>query len=360
MRVDVVVGMQYGSEAKGKICQHLAVNNEYSASMRVQSIQAGHTVYYKDKIFKMRTIPCAWVNPEILLLIGPGAFISTTLLYDEILMLEDIGINIRDRLFIDYRANFIIESDAKAEAKDELVGRIGSTGEGAGASLIRKLNRKETPTRVVDLADLLYDTRVSVCDTIRLMNSMDSILVEGCQGTMLSVHTSPHYPYVTSREATVSGILSECGISPRDVERVHGVFRTFPIRVGGNSGPVGSKELSWEEMAVISGITGLKPETTTVTGRDRRIFWYSPSEMHHAMMVNRPTHLYCMFLDYLSTYNTDVTNFSGLAADTKVWIKDREKELGAKIDYMSTGPKPEEHIYRLTDNVKCYDMYEPL
>jgi len=84
MKVDVVVDMQYGSTAKGKVCAYLARNKNYDASVRVQSIQAGHTIYHKGKAYKMRTIPCAWVNMNTYIILGAGCFIDKQLLLDEI------------------------------------------------------------------------------------------------------------------------------------------------------------------------------------------------------------------------------------------------------------------------------------
>lgn len=342
MRVDIICDMQYGSCAKGAIAQYLVNNKRYTASVRVQSIQAGHTIYYKGKPFVMRTIPCAWVNPNVMLILGAGIFIEKELLMREIKMLEDAGIDIRSRLFIDYRANYVLPEDKEAETKGKLNRKIGSTGEGAGSSLIRKIWRKTGAQRVID-DSWMADNKLQVCDTIKLMNHLDSVLVEGCQGTMLALHTSPQYPFVTSRECTVSGILSECGLAPFDVENVHGVFRTYPIRVGGNSGETASKELTWEEIAERSGIHGLIPEKTTVTQRNRRIFEYSASEMHHAMLINKPNHLYCTFVDYLGAENYGLTQYDDLTPRAKSWIKDREKELGV-IDWLSTGEQAEHYI----------------
>lgn len=342
-KFDVVVDLQYGSTAKGKVAHYLTTRKRYSASIRVQSIQAGHTIYYGGKAFKMRTIPCAWVDPNVLLILGAGIFIEKELLLREISMLEEAGMDIKSRLYIDYRANYITKDDIEAEASASLTKKMGSTGEGAGSSLIRKIWRKTEPTRVID-DDWAHLHGLQVCDTVELMDKLNTVLVEGCQGTMLSVHTSPQYPYVTSRECTVSGILSECGVSPFDVENVHGVFRTLPIRVGGNSGKTASNELTWEEVAKRSGNYKLKPEVTTVTNRNRRIFEYSPAEMHHAMMLNRPNHLYLTFVDYIDYSDYGLTKFDKLSAKSKRWIYDREKELGQHINWASTGEKTEHFV----------------
>lgn len=344
MKVDVIVDLQYGSTAKGKVAQYLVSQKRYTASVRVQSIQAGHTIYYKGKSYAMRTIPCAWVNPNVMLILGAGIFIEKELLLKEIKMIEDAGVEIRSRLFIDYRANYVLQEDKNAERKGSLNKKIGSTGEGAGASLIRKTWRKSGAQRVID-DSWASDNKLQVCDTIQLMNHLDSILVEGCQGTMLALHTSPQYPFVTSRECTVSGIIADCGISPFDVENIHGVFRTYPIRVGGNSGITASKEITWDEISERSGIHGLIPEKTTVTQRNRRIFEYNSGEMQHAININKPNHLYCTFIDYLGASNYGLTEYENLTIPAKDWIKDREIEIG-NIDWLSTGEQPDHYIVR--------------
>lgn len=340
MKADIIVDMQYGSCGKGAIAQYLTTQKNYSATIRVQSVQAGHTIYHKGKKYVMRTLPCAWVDPNVLLILGAGIFIEKELLLKEIAMLEADGIEIKHRLYIDYRATYITDEDVKAEATNNLVKKMGSTGEGAGSSLIRKIWRKDTPSRVID-DEWAMKHKLQICDTITLMDSLNTVLVEGCQGTMLAVHTSPQYPYVTSRECTVSGILSECGIAPFDVDNVHGVFRSNPIRVGGNSGNTASKELTWEEVAKESGAKVIIPEKTTVTQRDRRIFEYSASEMKHAMMINRPNHLYLTFVDYINVEDYGKTEFEQLSDKSKRWIKERELELGQYINWVSTGEQAE-------------------
>lgn len=346
MRAEVVVDLQFGSTAKGKVCAHLARSQPFDASVRVQSIQAGHTIYQGGKQFKMRTIPCAWVDPGVRLILGAGCFIEKKLLLEEIEMIESAGYKIRDRLYLDYRANYVMPEDFLSEDKNNLTKKIGSTSEGAGASLIRKIWRKDKPTRVVD-DSWAGENGLNVFDSISWMNSGDMrILVEGCQGTLLSVHTSPYYPFCTSRECTVAGIISEAGISPFDVVEVHGVFRTYPIRVGGNSGDTGGKELSWEDIRNLSQNPDLKPETTTVTGRERRIFEFSDFDFQHSIWLNKPTKYYLAFMDYVNHIDYGVDRWDNLSARSRTWICSLEKRFDIKIGWVSTGEKPH-HIIDL-------------
>ena len=201
MKAEIVVDLQFGSTGKGAVCAYLARSGRFGASVRVQSIQAGHTVYYEGKLYKMRTIPCAWVNPEMLLMLGPGCFVDKDLLLEEIGMVDwATGGYVRDRLVVDYRATYVTEADVAAERG--LDKKIGSTAHGAGASLVRKLERRRKPTRAID-DSWLQDNRIRMEDSVQLLQR-ENVLVEGCQGTMLSVHTSPYYPYVTARECTAA------------------------------------------------------------------------------------------------------------------------------------------------------------
>jgi adenylosuccinate synthase len=352
MRADIVVGLNYGSEAKGKVCQYLVTGEQalsgrcYDASMRVQSIQAGHTIFFRGQPFKMRTIPCAWVNPDMYLLLGPGCFIEKELLLREVKAISDIYPNIRERLIIDYRAFYVTEEDRASESGQGLVGRIGSTGEGAGASLVRKLMR-QSDTRVKS-DDWAYDHGFLVKDTLEFADNM-CVLVEGCQGTMLSIHTSPYFPFLTSRECTASGIAAEAGIAPSDVKRVHGVFRTFPIRVGGRSGDTGGSETTWGEVGRSRG-REIVPERTTVTNRQRRIFAFSLPDLKHAFRINRPDCLYLTFVDYLNAEDEGKTDFRDLSLRTREWIARLEAEIGG-ICWFSTGQDPDHYIRRNKDGL---------
>jgi len=299
MIADIIVGMQYGSEGKGAFVNHaLQMETGYNMSMRVQSTQSGHTIYFKNQKYIMRSIPCAWVNPNVELLLGPGAFTERDILLDEIKSINgSLGGDVRDRLFIDKRVFEVEDRDKRKEADQKLDSRIGSTIHGSGSALNEKIWRKRTRGNK-NFIEWCLANKINVVDTIDHIQK-GTLLIEGCQGAMLSIHTSPFYPYVTSREATASGILSECGISPRDVRNIFGVFRTLPIRVGGNSGPTGSVEITWEEVSRRAGYN-VTPEKTSVTGRIRRIFEFSYDDMAHAIRVNKPTHLIMTFANYIA------------------------------------------------------------
>jgi adenylosuccinate synthase len=351
MKADVVVGLQFGSEAKGAaISRILHFNSEYDMSMRVQSTQAGHTVYYKDKEFKMQSIPCAWTNPNVELLLGPGCFTERELLLKEIKDINTaIGGDVRDRLFVDKRVFEVTQEDKNDEIACNLQKAIGSTAHGCGASLFRKLWRLRGKDNE-EFLNWCFDNKIKVADTIERMQNA-YVLVEGCQGAMLSIHTSPYFPFVTSREATVSGILGECGIAPPNVNHIFGIFRTLPIRVGGNSGPTGGKELTWDEVSESAGYT-VMPEQTSVTRRIRRIFKFSDSDMLHAIRVNRPTHLMMTFANYIVPC-VGVRGWKELSPTAQqvlsafishVNILSQDVGNRGKVIDMNTGPYPDQWI----------------
>lgn len=343
MRVDAIVDLQYGSTGKGKIAALLARSKKYGASVRVQSIQAGHTIYYNDKPYKMRTIPCAWVNLNVSLVLGPGIFIEKDLLLEEINMInEATGEDVRERLYLDFRATYINHQDYESE--DGMADSIGSTQEGAGASLVRKIMRREDVVQVQH-DSWAEDNGINVIDTVDYLNTQDMVMLEGCQGTMLSIHSSPFYPYCTSRECTVAGIMSEAGMAPADIDTVHGVFRTYPIRVGGKSGPTFGDEITWEEVGRRSNNPILKPEITTVTKRERRIFEFSMYELKHAIQLNKPDYLHCGFINYIDHDDYGKDRFEDLSMQSKAFVQHVERETGVPIMTIGTGEKPH-HIIR--------------
>lgn len=346
MQVEVITDLQFGSTGKGAIAAYLVNHENYDSSLRVQSIQAGHTVFYKGKPYKMRTIPCAWINPSVLLILGAGCFIDKQLLLDEIKMInEATGEDVRKRLFVDYRANYVLEEDVNEEQNRALESGMGSTAHGAGASLIRKMWRTNKASRVAD-DDWAAINHIQTGDTISFIQNQ-KVLVEGCQGALLALHTSPYYPFVTARECNVSGIIAEAGISPRDVTRIHGVYRSYPIRVGGNSGPTGGDEITWEEINLRAG-RNVDPERTTVTNRVRRIFEFSTVDFEHACMINKPTDLYMTFADYLGPDVYGKTVWDDISLQSRAAIarrlSDAESVSCVRTEWIGTGEQAHHYI----------------
>jgi adenylosuccinate synthase len=348
IRADVLVDLQFGSTGKGSVATYLVGKHKYDSSVRVQSIQAGHTIYHKGKAYKMRTIPCAWVDPDVELIIGAGCFIERELLLEEIEMVsEATGRDVRDRLFVDSRVFFVEEGDVQEERDRALERGMGSTAHGAGASLVRKMWRDPLKGGRVSDSPWAEDEGITVCDTIERLQGQD-VLVEGCQGALLSIHTSPYWPYVTTRESTAAGIMAEAGIAPRDVRSVLGVYRTLPIRVGGNSGPTGAPEISWEEVNRRAGYV-VEPERTTVTKRVRRVFEFSDEDFARACWVNKPDWLFMNFANYIAPGVYGKSSFDDVPAESAMAIQcevERAERLacGGKVRWIGTGEMPEHFI----------------
>lgn len=288
-----LVGAQFGSEGKGVIAGALA--DSFRGAIRVGGPNAGHSLYKDGRLFKMRSVPCAWVNPDAVLMIGAGAVVNPHVLMDEAIAIGNMtGADFR--VIIDPQAVLVRPEDEHYEMA-VLRDKIGSTAEGVGQARIAKIAReglarlaKDYPwpawVEIGDVASLAAD----------LMDVGGRIMLEGTQGAGLSLHHGI-YPYVTSTDTNASGIAAEAGIAPSKVKCTHLVVRTFPIRVAGNSGPMGGQELSWDDLTERFQIDA--PEQTTVTKKVRRIAEYDEAQVDRAVMLNNPCGIWVTFGDYL-------------------------------------------------------------
>jgi len=294
-----VVGGQFGSEGKGSIVGKIA--DRYALHVRTGGPNAGHTVYHKGRRWAMQTIPCGWVNPEALLILGRGAIVSPEILLREIEMLEQAGYSIYDRLYIDAYATTLTEEHHREEGGTEgvLHQRIGSTGEGVGAARHARLRRDDSQPLLASDVLPKHGLEDLISDTVSLINgSIDagySVLLEGTQGSGLSLTHGP-WPYVTTTDTNAGQLCVDAGISPLLLTDVCLVVRTFPIRVAGNSGPL-AREITWKEVSAIAK----QPieERTTVTKKVRRVGHFDPDMVERAMTLNRPTCIALTFWDYL-------------------------------------------------------------
>ena len=250
-KVFVVVGGQYGSEAKGLFASYLAKKENVDYAVRTGSINAGHTVFYKGKAYKNQQIPVAWINPHTRLVIGAGAYVSPGVLEREIKMIEEAtGQSIKDRLFIDGRCGSQLPIHAEREAG--LHERMGSTGEGVSEAIKDKMDRKFDYARFAGTPYAMRYKGKSYQeeDTVRALNRAydegGTILVEGTQGALLDLHLS-YYPFCTSRQTIAASWLAEAGLSPNMNLEIAMICRTFPIRVAGNSGPM-PNEVGWTDL----------------------------------------------------------------------------------------------------------------
>ena len=341
MTVVALVGAQWGSEAKGLIAADIA--DEFDVHIRTGAPNAGHTFYHEGLKWVARSVPCGWVNPEAHLVIGPGALIDAELLMQEVGAIEAEGFDIRGRLWIDLNAGLIdpvrhhgFEGGVHGAAHE----LIGSTGEGVGPARMAKIARSTFPRdlawtkyeRVQDRPDLFeWIARTQIIDTSRRTNKViDSgarVLLEGTQGCGLSlVHGD--WPFTTSTDTNAGQLAVDAGISPSFITRSILVARTFPIRVYGNSGPMG-EEITWEEL-------GVPEETTTVTRKVRRVAMWSDGRIRKAIELNRPAELAITFLNYLYPETAGITEWDKLTSEAQEWIRDKQASLGVPVRYVST------------------------
>jgi len=334
--VDVLIGGQYGSEGKGNIVGHIA--GEYDLLVRVGGPNAGHQVFAEPKPEKYYHLPSGTKRaPNARLLLGPGAVINPKKLLDE---LAEHSID-RDRLTIDGQAMIISDDDIEEEQR--LFGNISSTAQGVGVASAKKLTGRSDyksgkqlflAKDCDDLKPFIGSARKVLADAF--VNG-HRILLEGTQGTSLSVHHG-QYPHVTTRDTTVAGCLADAGIAPSNVRRVIMVCRTFPIRVGGPSGPM-ENEVDMEEIHVRSGIP-LDPlkvaERTTTTNRPRRIAEFDWEQFKDSVQLNGPTDIALTFVDYFGIQNRDAFRFEQLTNDTIRFVEEVERVAGRPVSLLST------------------------
>ncbi len=330
--VDVLIGGQYGSEGKGHISSYLA--NEYKILVRVGGPNAGHKVWRPEGPVTFHHLPSGTATSTAKLVLGPGAVLGLEKLLSEI---ERARVS-PDRLSIDPQA-VIIES-ADLERESDLEDSIGSTRQGVGAATARKVMRGGA----VQLARDIPEIQPYVTETRPILErafaASERVFVEGTQGTELSLHHG-EYPFVTSRDTTASGCLAEAGIAPGRVRRVILVCRTYPIRVQGNSGPMGraSKEIDWEVVAARSGIPAAElelREKTSTTGRRRRVAEFDWVSIRKAVTLNGPTDIALTFTDYLSITNRTARTIDQLDPEARRLIDEIERVTSVPVSLVST------------------------
>ena len=335
--VDIVVGGQYGSEGKGNICSYLAP--EYEWLVRVGSVNAGHQVYL-DPIYNFRQLPSGTLhNEKAGIIIGPGAQIRLDVLLREIAECKvQYG-----RLSIDPQVMIIEESDVKWEANSRKLQQIATTAQGVGYAASRRVLRGPD----VRLAKTVPELKPYIRPTVELLEKAflyeQRVLLEGTQGTTLSLYHG-HYPHVTSRDTTVSGVMAEAGIAPRMVRRIVMVCRSLPIRVenpksGGGSSGFMAQEISYKNLSRRSGISEAQlrqAEKTSTTKRQRRLGEFDWVQLRRSALLNAPTDIAVTHVDYLVPKNARARRFEQLHEDTINLIEEIERVSSAPVSLIST------------------------
>lgn len=337
-KVDVLLGLQWGDEGKGKVVDVLTPR--YDVVARFQGgPNAGHTLEFDGNKYVLRSIPSGVFQNGSLNIIGNGVVLDPVLFMQEAKELERSGIDLRKALKISRKAHLIMPTHRLLDAAGEKAkgkAKIGTTGKGIGPTYTDKVSRnglrlgdteldfeeryKRARDRHVemlksagaDLAQLpeLEKTWLEAVDYLKTFDIVDSehlvnrmlrdnkkVLCEGAQGTMLDVDFGS-YPFVTSSNTVAAGACTGLGVAPGNIGEVFGIFKAYCTRVGAGPFPT---ELHDETGA---RIRDLGHEYGAVTGRERRCGWIDLVALRYAIMINGVTKLIMMKSDVLDDFAT--------------------------------------------------------
>jgi len=328
MPVTVVVGGQYGSEGKGKVALHIARTENAAAVIRVGGPNSGHTGLDSDgRRWIFRQLPASCLCPHAVVVLPPGSLIDPDILISEI---EQLGLD-PSRLLIDARASVVTDDHRKFETAEGIIENIGSTGSGTGAALRERLSRTVTHRLAAHDERLREFIHPCTSDVMRkILDGGRRVVIEGTQGFGLSIWHGSAYPNATSRDTTAASFVAESGLAPHDVDDVVLVIRSFPIRVGGNSGPL-KNEIDWPTLAAEANLPRDFVELTSATKRVRRIGRFDPGVVKQAIVVNRPHRIIMNHIDYI-----DPNVRADLSPKALAFIAWVESQIGQKIDAVGT------------------------
>jgi adenylosuccinate synthase len=332
MPVSVVVGGQYGSEGKGKVAKYFAEKLGASIAVRVGGPNSGHTaIDASGKAHIFRHLPTAALLPDITLVLPAGSYIVP-----EIVLREIAAVNLeKSRLVIDPHAMIVTSEDIASEKRGHLNDLIGSTGSGTGAAVMRRISRHHSVTLAKDDARLREFVKPASPLLRQALSDNQRVIIEGTQGFGLSVLHSPHYPFATSRDTTGAAFVAEAGLSPLDVDDVILVIRAFPIRVGGNSGPL-ENETDWSHISSISGSEYELIEYTSVTNKVRRVGLFDSQVVEQAIRANKPTRIVLNHLDYVDAM---CARMRSLTHATEAFVRKVESSIAHKLRFVGIDPQ---------------------
>lgn len=356
--LDVVVGAQFGSESKGHLTADLAKRyldeGREVFAVRVAGHNAGHTAYdSQGRAWALRTVPAAAVvDNRIKLVIAAGSEVDPRVLRSEVDELEAAGIPVSNRLFVDGSATWLEQDHINQEQEAQMHEKSGSTAKGVGAARAARIMR--VARTIEDYAKLCYDlddTETSGWVGFNLSHTgpmlrfvlgepNTAILIEGTQGYGLGVHTD-HYPLTTSSDCRAIDFLAMAGIDPTaaDDYKVWLATRPNPIRVAGPSGEL-KGETTFADL-------GQAEEFTTVTKKLRRVGEWDPELVKEAIEANggpRVVRIGMSMVDKIFPGASNAESVEDLPTEARLWLTEREDELGVEIDWIGTGP--DSHLFR--------------
>lgn len=314
--IQLVCGLQYGDEGKGKVVAWLSKNADIVVRAGAGP-QAGHHI---DQDKHVCQLPSGVINPDARLLIGRGTVINADILLREI---EEF--DCADRVMVDPGCTLIEPEDVVREK--DLVQRIGSVGTGTGYARIRRLERRaRTASDDPRLEQFLGRVNMEIIDHDR---GEQRIVIEGTQGYGLDLFDDRFYPYVTSQSTGAAQICADAGIGPRYIDQVWGVAKAYTTRVA--EGPFKNE---WsDEKKEEYGIT----ERGTISGRLRRVGDFDEELVSESMRVNGVTHLVLNCVDVMTRGSENV----------EMWVDNLIRLLPYDDNqvFIGMGPNPTD-IYR--------------
>lgn len=336
-KLDVVLGLQWGDEGKGKIVDVLA--GRYPAVARFQGgPNAGHSLHFDGKNFVVRNIPSGIFREGSTNIIGSGVVLDPITLREECANVEKMNINPKEKLFISKKANLILPTHRLLDAAYEAAagkGKIGSTLKGIGPTYTDKISRhglrvgdilapdfkerfeKLKARHIQLLSDLHFECDpekdeaewMSAIEFLKGFNLIDCeyfvnkwlenkpMLAEGAQGSMLDIDYGS-YPFVTSSSTTVGGVCTGLGVAPSKIGHVYGIFKAYCTRVGSGPFPTELFDETGEKIRQVGHEFG------AVTGRPRRCGWLDLVALKYTVMIDGVTDLIMMKSDCLDDFKT--------------------------------------------------------
>ena len=337
-KVDVLLGLQWGDEGKGKIVDVLTP--AYDLIARFQGgPNAGHTLEFEGNKYILRSIPSGIFQGDKVNVIGSGVVLDPILFREEAESLSRSGHDLKGRLVISRKAHLILPTHRLIDAAQEAMkgdAKVGTTGKGIGPTYTDKVAR--TGLRVGDIEhdfarkyqearqrhltllraydypteglETLERTWLESIEYLRQYTLVDSelylshalhegrrVLAEGAQGSMLDIDFGS-YPFVTSSNTIAAGCCTGLGIAPRSIGEVYGIFKAYCTRVGSGPFPTELEDETGEQLCTLGHEFG------SVTGRRRRCGWLDLVALRYTIMLSGVTRLIMMKSDVLDTFDT--------------------------------------------------------
>ena len=337
MKVDVILGLQWGDEGKGKVVDVLTPNYEIVARFQ-GGPNAGHTLEFEGQKYILKSIPSGIFQPGKINVIGNGVVIDPALFKQEVEALEASGHMLTDRLYISKKAHLILSTHRLLDAASEKAmgdAKIGTTGRGIGPTYTDKVSRsglrvgdlfhnfeekyrqavqrhkeKLQPSDWESVLPGLEEQWFAGIEKMKTFQIIESehfinkhlakggrVLAEGAQGSMLDIDFGS-YPFVTSSNTVCAGACTGLGIAPRMIGEVYGIFKAYCTRVG--SGPFPTELFDEDGQQ----LRDQGREYGSVTGRPRRCGWIDLVALRYTVMLNGVTKLVMMKSDVLDNFDT--------------------------------------------------------